>query len=108
MALDQTAAPAAERARHAEAGGLNTRAAELYSAAGDQAMQVFAMRNATVHYERALSLGAGDLRLLEKLGRAYEFVNEWERARDSGSCWLVRSLSMTPPPKPSRSIAWQP
>lgn len=80
--LEKQNAPAAERARHALAAGENERAAVLYVAAGDEAMRVFAVRNAMVHYEHALALGATDLALSEKLGRTYEFLNEWARARE--------------------------
>lgn len=79
--LDAAAAPPAERARHALAAGENERAYTLLIAAGDRAMQVFAVRNALGHYERALSLNGTEASLFEKLGRAYEFVNEWVQAR---------------------------
>lgn len=79
--LGQDSAPALQRVRHALAAGAETRTADLFIAAGDEAMQVFAVRYAIAHYEQAVSSGANDLELWVKVGRAYELANEWERAR---------------------------
>ena len=82
----------AELARHALAAGLLDQAFRHSIAAGDAAMALFASGDAIVHYERARRL-IGDETLLAKatapelerlharLGRAYEFSEEWEEAR---------------------------
>lgn len=90
--LEGKGAPPAERAHHAFAAGLNERASILFGAAGDAAMQLFAVRSAIGYYERALSLGAAEPGVREKLGRAYEFVNDWTRAREAYEplLWLAR------------------
>src|SRR5215203_4343725 len=98
--LEEMGAPAAQLARHALAGGLAKPAFGYCVAAGDQAMEVFAAKDAIEHYERARSLlaeeeevrtGGGGLlvealipdqeRLYTQLGRAYEMADEWEMAR---------------------------
>jgi predicted ATPase len=95
--LEEGGAPAAQLARHALAGGLAEQAFGYSVAAGDQAMEVFAAQDATVHYERARNLLAEEVRtgarqpiepsilelehLYTQLGRAYELGNEWEQAR---------------------------
>jgi tetratricopeptide (TPR) repeat protein len=96
--LEEGGAPAAQLARHALAGGLAEQAFGYSVAAGDQAMEVFAAQDATVHYERARNLLAEEVRtggarqpiepsilelehLYTQLGRAYELGNEWEKAR---------------------------
>jgi tetratricopeptide (TPR) repeat protein len=50
------ACPAAELARHAVAGGLHAAAFSASVAAGDEALAVFAIGDALVHYERAWGL----------------------------------------------------
>jgi DNA-binding SARP family transcriptional activator len=91
------ASPPAELARHALAGGLAEPAFRYSVAAGDAAMQVFAVRDAIEHYERARDLLAEEVRtggrqpaevpipdfehLYIQLGRAYEMVDEWRNAR---------------------------
>jgi tetratricopeptide (TPR) repeat protein len=92
-----TSAPA-QLARHALAGGLAESAFRYSVAAGDQAMEVFAARDAIGHYERVRSLlaeeegrtGARQLaepsipeleHLYTQLGGAYELTNEWGKAR---------------------------
>jgi DNA-binding SARP family transcriptional activator len=88
-ALAEAAAPPATLARHALAGELPADATRHSLAAGDAALRLFAVRTAIAHYEQArLLLGeastgeATDQRehLYLQLGRAYEFVNDWERA----------------------------
>src|SRR5829696_8972378 len=54
--LEEMGAPAAQLARHALAGGLAQPAFGYCVAAGDQAMEVFAVQDAVEHYERARSL----------------------------------------------------
>ncbi len=86
--------PSVELARHALAAGLPDQAFRHSIAAGDAAMALFAAGDAIVHYERARRLiGDGTLpatatatapeleRLHTKLGRAYEFSEDWEEAR---------------------------
>jgi DNA-binding SARP family transcriptional activator/tetratricopeptide (TPR) repeat protein len=95
--LEEGRAPAAQLARHALAGGLAEQAFGYSVAAGDQAVEVFAARDALEHYQRAHSLleeevstGGGqpiepstaDLEhLYTQLGRAYEMADEWEKAQ---------------------------
>jgi tetratricopeptide (TPR) repeat protein len=85
-------------ARHALAGGLAQQAFGYRVAAGDQAMEVFAAKDAIEHYERARSLLAQEEgrtaagqptersipeleHLYTQLGRAYELTNELGKAR---------------------------
>ena len=95
--LEEGAAPAAELARHALAGGLAEQAFRYSVAAGDRAVEVFAARDAIDHYERARDLLAEVVRtggrqptersildlehLYTRLGRAYEMADEGEKAR---------------------------
>jgi len=96
--LEERGAPAAELARHALAGGLAQQAFRHSVAAGDDAVEVFAARDAIKHYERARKLLAEegvrtgvrqlvepsipDLRhLYTQLGRAYELTKERGKAR---------------------------
>ena len=93
------ASPAAQLARHALAAGLAEPAFRYSVAAGDQAVEVFAARDAIEHYQRAQDLLAEaeqtggrqptersilDLEhLYTRLGRAYEMADEREKARAS-------------------------
>jgi tetratricopeptide (TPR) repeat protein len=96
--LEEESAPAAQLARHALAGGLAEQTFGYSVAAGDQAMEVFAVRDAIVHYERARNLLAQEVRtgsarqlvepsipalehLYTQLGGAYELAKEWEKAQ---------------------------
>jgi tetratricopeptide (TPR) repeat protein len=94
--LEGAGAPAAELARHALTGGLAEQAFGYSVAAGDQAVEVLAVRDALKHYQRAHSLlenvstGGGqsiepssaDLEhLYTQLGRAYEMADEWGKAQ---------------------------
>jgi DNA-binding SARP family transcriptional activator/tetratricopeptide (TPR) repeat protein len=105
--LEESAAPAAQLAHHALAGGLAQQAFRYSVAAGDQALGVFAARDAIEHYERARSLlaveegvrtGATQLgersipeleHLYTQLGRAYELTNEWGKAREAYEALLA-------------------
>jgi predicted ATPase len=95
-ALQAAAAPAAELAYHARAAGLAEPAFHWSLAAGDEAMQVAAVRDAISFYEQAQLLLAerwqgSDLgttlpapeieQLYTHLGRVYELHEEWEKAR---------------------------
>jgi DNA-binding SARP family transcriptional activator/tetratricopeptide (TPR) repeat protein len=93
--LEGSGAPPAELARHALAGGLAEPSFAYSLAAGDDAAEVFAVRDAIVHYERARDvLVAGRRpggeseppdphveRLYSQLGRAYEMADEPSKAR---------------------------
>lgn len=87
----------AELAHHALAAGQTESAFRLSMTAGDEAMQLFAVRDAIAFYEQAWHLverpGGDEYQLLEGilpsdlqhlsilLGRAYELTNEFEKAR---------------------------
>ncbi len=82
-------APAAERVQHALAAGLYAQALQLYVAAGDEAMRIFAVNDAIVCYEQAQQLLSrrqeqGSLmiihQLYSQLGRAYELTNKVQQA----------------------------
>jgi DNA-binding SARP family transcriptional activator len=99
------ASPPAELACHALLGGLAEPAFRYSVESGDQAMEVFAIEDAIEHYVRARSLLAegplaeeglrrggggrqlGELSIPElehlytQLGRAYELIKDWEKAR---------------------------
>jgi tetratricopeptide (TPR) repeat protein len=94
--LEESGAPPAELARHALAGGLAKPYFSYSVAAGDAAMEVFAVEDAIGHYERARDLlsevPTGGRQLAEpsiqdlehlytQLGRAYEMSDEWRKAR---------------------------
>ena len=96
--LEEGRAPAAQLARHALVGGLAEQTFGYSVAAGDQAMEVFATRDAIVHYEGARNLLAEEVRtggarqlvepsipalehLYTQLGGAYERAKDWEKAR---------------------------
>jgi tetratricopeptide (TPR) repeat protein len=94
--LEGSGAPPAELARHALAGGLAKPYFSYSVAAGDAAMEVFAVEDAIGHYERARDLLAevrtGGRQMVEpsipdlehlytQLGRAYEMADEWRKAR---------------------------
>jgi DNA-binding SARP family transcriptional activator/tetratricopeptide (TPR) repeat protein len=95
--LEERGASTAELARHARAGGLAEPSFGYSVAAGDAAMEVFAVKDAIEHYERARDLlaeevGTGGRQLVEpsiqelehlytQLGWAYELTNEWGKAR---------------------------
>ncbi|HEX5913480.1 MAG TPA: hypothetical protein VFY54_10175, partial [Rubrobacter sp.] len=96
--LEGGGAPAALLARHALAGGLAEQAFQYGVAAGDAAVEVFSVKDAIEHYERARDLLTevqnGSRQLTEpsvpdlehlyiQLGRAYELPEEWEKAREA-------------------------
>jgi tetratricopeptide (TPR) repeat protein len=107
-ALEARSAPASELAHHALAAQLLEPAFRYSLAAGDEAMALFAVRDAMAHYEQALTLATVDLspqsgqnqivnprsqisnlksqisnlkHLYLQLGRAYELTNVWDKAR---------------------------
>ena len=82
-------APAAERVQHAIAAGLYAQAFQLYVAAGDEAMRIFAVNDAIVCYEQAQQLLSRRQeqwslsiiqQLYSQLGRAYELTNKGQQA----------------------------
>ncbi|HLL56953.1 MAG TPA: AAA family ATPase [Rubrobacteraceae bacterium] len=94
--LKESNAPAAQLARHALAAGLADQVFRYSLEAGDVAAEVFAIRDAVVHYEQArevLAEGRNSSRplnelsipdlehLYTQLGRTYELTDEWEKAR---------------------------
>ena len=97
--LEERGAPPAELARHALAGGLAAPAFGYSVAAGDRALEVFAVKDAIEHYERARALLAEVVRtggrqlterstldfehLYTRLGRAYEMTDEREKTRET-------------------------
>lgn len=93
-AREAHAAPASELAHHALAAHLLEPAFRYSLAAGDEAMTLFAVRDAVAHYEQALTLATVDLspqsgqtqisnlkHLYLQLGRVYELTNGWDKAR---------------------------
>jgi DNA-binding SARP family transcriptional activator/predicted ATPase len=78
----------AELVRHALAAGLLERAFHLSLRAGEEAVEVFALRNAIAHYDQANALMAqlhvpiaDRCTLYLARGRTYELASEWEAAR---------------------------
>jgi DNA-binding SARP family transcriptional activator len=95
-------APAARLAEHAVRAGLAERAFHLSLTAGDEAMRLFAVRDALGHYEQARRLAEELLEreayvlppqalmhLYEQVGRAYELVMERRRALECYEEMLV-------------------
>lgn len=92
--LSETGAPAAQMAHHAVAAGLAGPAFTQTLAAGDAAMDLFAVRDAVDQYERARSVLHEHPRLREqveaeelhhlyrRLGRGYELLDEWDTAQE--------------------------
>jgi DNA-binding SARP family transcriptional activator/tetratricopeptide (TPR) repeat protein len=102
--LEEGGAPAAQLARHALAGGLAEQAFQFGVAAGDAAVEVFSVKDAIEHYERARDLltevRPGSRQLIEpsvpdlehlyiQLGRAYELTQEWGKAREAYEAMLA-------------------
>lgn len=90
--LQENNAPPARLAYHASAAGLSQPAFRFHLAAGDEALDLFAVRNAIDLYEEARQLWreqttvtptpAQVRRLYERLGRAYELINRWQDAEE--------------------------
>ena len=104
--LKRAGAPAAELAYHAFASGLADPAFRWSTAAGDEAMKVFAARDAIGHYEQAHQLltepsvvvPATRLHhLLAQLGRAYELCNDFAAAHATYQTMLVTARQMHDP-----------
>jgi DNA-binding SARP family transcriptional activator/tetratricopeptide (TPR) repeat protein len=96
-------APAARLAHHALLGGLAEQALRYSLAAGDGAVEVFSVKDAIGHYERArdlltetrtggqtTGLSVPDLEhLYVQLGRAHELTQEWGKAREAHEAMLA-------------------
>ena len=91
--LRATAAPSAELAYHALHADLTTETVQYSIIAGNEAMRLFAVRVAIIHYETAWQWieqkiwpeavsGADRQDLYTGLGRAYELTEAWSRALD--------------------------
>ena len=93
--LERDQAPPAKLLHHALAAGFKEPALRFSMAAGDNAMEVFALRDAIGYYEqsrrlleeqgqKSLSLPNFSVQaaqhLYDCLGRAYELMNEWDQA----------------------------
>jgi DNA-binding SARP family transcriptional activator/tetratricopeptide (TPR) repeat protein len=102
--LEDRGAPAAQLAHHALAGGLAEQAFRYGVAAGDDAVEVFAVKDAIEHYGRARDLlteartksgqptksSIPDLEhLYIQLGRAHELTEEWGRAGEAYEAMLA-------------------
>ncbi|GER89953.1 hypothetical protein KDW_41150 [Dictyobacter vulcani] len=104
--LEETGAPAAEVAYHAVASGATDTAFRWSLAAGDEALNVFAMRDAIGHYEQArllmaehkLQISADELaHLFTRLGRAYEHRNDASAAHAIYQTMLETALQRADP-----------
>lgn len=90
--LQENNASPARLAYHARAAGLSQPSFRYHLAAGDEALDLFAVRNAIDLYEEAQQVWreqtavtptpAQIRRLYERLGRAYELINRWDDAHD--------------------------
>jgi DNA-binding SARP family transcriptional activator len=90
--LQAASAPPGELAHHAFAAGLTEQGFHFSLAAGDDALRLFAVRDAISSYEQArqiitsrpelqLKLSPAEVQhLYTQLGRAYEFMDEWGQA----------------------------
>jgi DNA-binding SARP family transcriptional activator len=102
--LEGSGAPPAELARHALVGSLVKEAFAYSVAAGDEAAEVFAVKDAIGHYERARDLLAAEEQqpggsiepsisdiehLYSQLGRTYEMADRWEKARETYETMLA-------------------
>ena len=105
-ALEEEGVPAAGLARHARAAGLPEQAFQYSSAAGDEAMALFAVEDAAQQYQHARALyedprsgrrvrraggePAGP-RLYERLGNCYRLLSRWTEALDAYERMLVEA-----------------
>jgi len=91
--LAEAGAPSAQLAHHALEAGLAREAFRHHLAAGDEAMDLFAVRDAIDLYRRAQRVLQEEpavqatpeqrRRLHERLGRCYELENRWDEAEDA-------------------------
>jgi len=102
-ALEAAGAPSAELAQHALAAGQPEAAFRHSLAAGDEAMRLYAVRDALQYYERALraaeSLPAahGLGQLYHQLGRAREAASDYAGARAAYEQALARARAASDP-----------
>lgn len=98
--LQAAMAPAAELAHHAGNAGLRAEAIRYSLIAGNEAMDLLAVRVAITHYETAWQLaeqigwpeavsGADRQDLYASLGRAYELAEAWPRAQETYQTMLA-------------------
>ncbi len=112
QALQEATTPSAQLAYHAVAAGLVEPAFRFSLAAGDEAIQVVAVRDAITFYEQAQRLLAERLHgqslknellaseiehLFIHLGQAYEQNAEWEKARSTYTALLTYALEAHDP-----------
>jgi hypothetical protein len=100
-ALEAGGIPPAELVRHALAAGLLERGFHLSLRAGEEAVAVFALRNAIAHYDQADALMAHlHLPIADRCalylarGRAYELASEWQAARTDFQYLLALAREM--------------
>ena len=104
-ALQATAAPPAEFARHALNAGLVGGTIRHSLAAGNEAMDIFAVRVAITHYETAWLVaqqkgwpeeisGSDRQALYTGLGRAYELTEDWPRAQEIYEAMIAAARTM--------------
>ncbi|MBI1878425.1 MAG: AAA family ATPase [Chloroflexi bacterium] len=122
-ALELKSAPSGELAHHALAAQLIEPAFRYSVSAGDEAMRLFAVRDAVVHYEQARQVASGEWRvtgtelqrgnlildtrhptpgaqlhhLYLQLGRAYELTSEWGKARATYEVMLTLAQELRAP-----------
>ncbi|MCI0397743.1 MAG: hypothetical protein L0322_22790, partial [Chloroflexi bacterium] len=105
--LQAAGAPPAILAHHALAAGLAEEAFQASLAAGDEALRLFAVRDAIAFYEQARSLAGGlpsgmvevdqAQHLYQQLGRAYELDNRFEQAQATYEALLAIGRSHDQP-----------
>ena len=107
--LAERGAPAARLGHHALAAGLAQPAFHHIVVAGDEAMDLFAVRDGVDHYEQARALLQEKASLKEtvdtdqihhlyyQLGRGYELLDEWETARQVEKEMLALAREMEAP-----------
>src|SRR5262249_31002034 len=102
-ALERAGAPAAELSHQALAAGLKRRVFHWSLAAGDEALQLFAAREAVAHYRQAeqavTSAVAFEQRtqLYLQAGRANELLNDWAAARSAYESFLAAARAAREP-----------
>jgi predicted ATPase/DNA-binding SARP family transcriptional activator len=107
--LERSDASPAELARHALVGGLVKEAFAHSLAAGAEAAEVFAVKDAIGYYERARDLLAAEEQqpggaiepsvsdiehLYSQLGRCYEMADRWEKAHETYETMLALAQEM--------------
>ena len=110
--LERELAPPAKLAHHALATGLKEPAFRFSVAAGDNAMELFAVRDAIACYEqsrRILQEQGESIRfhanvstpvihhLYDRLGRAYELMSEWEQVSSVYQAMLILAQELHSP-----------